>query len=236
MVSIDPCTESSATRTRVAARWLSTVVLAFVIVWASNPTRADEPVAIVEEIGAGVADVQVFDYLRPGDEIALAEGEVLILGYLRSCLRETITGGRVIVGQSESKVENGLIVRQRVECDGGAAVLTAEQAGKSGVSVFRARDRTAEQAAALPLKLYSATPVFTFAEPVDKVVLERLDRSGQAITFDTKGAVLDLAAAGRSLWPGGRYRVSAGDAVRVLEIDARARPNGGPIIGRLVRF
>ena len=70
----------------------------------ARPAGAEQPVAIVEAVRAPAAGVQVFDYLRPGRVVRLGESGRLVLGYLRSCLRETITGGEVVVGTMESAV------------------------------------------------------------------------------------------------------------------------------------
>ncbi len=55
----------------------------------------------------------------------------MTLGYLRSCLRETITGGKVTVGLEQSKVAGAKLVRERIECDGTKLLLTPEQASAS---------------------------------------------------------------------------------------------------------
>ena len=58
-----------------------------------------------------------------------------MLGYLRSCWRETITGGVVTVGAEHGTVEHGRVFRELVECDGGSLILTDSQSEKNGVMV-----------------------------------------------------------------------------------------------------
>ena len=96
-----------------------------------------DPVALVEAIGTPRPGLQVMDSLSAGQMIALRPGERLVLDYLSSCTRETIVGGVVSIGAAESIVVGGDIKRERTECEGGKALLTADQASKSAVMVFR---------------------------------------------------------------------------------------------------
>ena len=61
-------------------------------------------------------------------EVALVESltgnQTIVLSYMSSCLRETITGGTVTVGPDGSEVQSGEVSRTRVPCDVGKAVLT----------------------------------------------------------------------------------------------------------------
>ena len=202
----------------------------------ARPATAQQPVAIVEDVRSATADVQVFDYLRPGQVIQLGKSGVLILGYLRSCLRETITGGRVTIGNMESVVKEGQIVREVVECDGGRSKLTPAEASKSGVIVFRAPGAASSRADARPILIYSASPIFTFDASVDQVVIRRLDVAGETMVLRVNGRALDLAALGKRLAPGARYEAHAGGKAQIFEVDRHASPEGEPLIGRLIRF
>ena len=79
---------------------------------------AGEPVAIVEDVAAVGTDLQFMDYVEEGRVIELGANGTIMLGYLNSCLLEEIRGGRVVVGRTESAVENSEVRRQRVLCDG----------------------------------------------------------------------------------------------------------------------
>ncbi len=198
---------------------------------------AAEPAAIVEEVAAPGAGVAFMDYVEPGRVIPLGAKGMVILGYLRSCLRETITGGTVTVGSEQSDVAGGKWVRERVECDGGKLELTAEQARKSTVTVFRKPPAPAAGAMPQPaFKIYGSSPVIKLIYGAREVVIERLDRPSQVLKIEVAGKFVDLAAKGKSLEPGGLYRASVGERTIVFEVDAFARPGKGPIIGRLVSF
>ncbi len=196
----------------------------------------EQPAAIVEDVRSSEAKVEAFQYLRPGKTVHLGESGVLILGYLTSCLRETISGGQVVVGETESEIQEGSVERERVECDGGQSNLSAAEAGKSGVVVFRGLEKPEEPSQVRPIRIYSASPVFTFTGPVNEVVIKRLDLSGDTEVLPVTGKTLDLAKLGRRLVPGARYEANAGGKAQVFQIDRRASPRNEAVIGRLIRF
>ena len=111
-------------------------VFAGLVIFATA-TMAGEPTAIVDEVTLPNASIVPMEFLEQGHIINLGTRGELVLGYLHSCLREHIKGGTVTVGLTQSTVEGSQITRERVECDGGKLVLTAEQAAKSGVLIFR---------------------------------------------------------------------------------------------------
>ena len=90
----------------------------------ARPAMAGSPVAIVEEIDAAKANVTFMSYLERGSKIELGQRGRIVIGYLKSCLREEITGGHVLVGAESSKITGGTVERTRVECDGGGLNLT----------------------------------------------------------------------------------------------------------------
>ncbi len=197
---------------------------------------AEQPAAIVEDVRSPEAEVEAFQYLRPGKTVHLGESGVLILGYLTSCLRETISGGQVVIGKTESEIQEGAVQREKVECDGGHSNLSAAEAGKSGVVVFRGLEKPEETPQVRPLRIFSASPIFTFTSPVDELVIKRLDLSGDSEVLPVEGQTLDLAKLGKRLEPGARYHANAGGKAQVFQIDRKASPSGEAVIGRLIRF
>jgi hypothetical protein len=140
---------------------------------------AQSPAAVVEELAGSVPGVQFMDYVDPGQVIRLGAHDRIVLGYLKSCWRETISGGTVTVGTEQSEVAGGEVARAKVACEGGKMMLSAELAGKSGAMVFRQAPKL--QAAALPhpqFTLYGLSPVFE-VRPPGKLVVERLDQPGE---------------------------------------------------------
>ncbi|MFZ2076016.1 MAG: hypothetical protein WAV38_05050 [Xanthobacteraceae bacterium] len=203
---------------------------------------AQSPAAVVEEIQGSVPGVQFMDYVDPGQVIRLRAHDRIVLGYLKSCWRESISGGTVTVGTEQSEVAGGEVTRAKVACEGGKMMLSAELAGKSGAMVFRQAPKP--QAAALPhpeFTLYGLSPVFE-VRPPGKLVVERLDQPGErheiAVTEAqlTRGAFLDFAKSGVVLAPGGIYRAKLADREIVFKIDPGAKPGDAPLVGRLARL
>ena len=198
---------------------------------------AGQPTAIVEDIDAPGAEIRIMDYVEAGRVIGLGREGTVTLGYLRSCLRETVTGGRVTVGRERSRVDGGTVRRERVECDGGALKLSAEKAGKSAVLVLRRPPGTAAGGGVRPsLTIYGASPVIKLGGDAGRVVIERLDRPGRRIDVTVSGGFADLATSGQSLQPGGIYRARAGERTIVFKVDAYAARGRSPVVGRLIQF
>lgn len=217
--------------------WLAIVALG----GASTPLLAAEaPVAVVEDINGPSAGVEFMDYVAPGRVIRLGKGDTLVLGYMDSCWRETITGGTVTVGKAQSMVKDGAVQRAKVECDGGKMRLTAQQASKSGAVVFRGGPKP-KGTPQPQLTLYGLSPVVDI-KGGGHLVIERLDQPGERIEVDVganrlfRGAFFDFAKDNKALAPGGVYRATTGKSAIVFKIDPDARPGQAPVIGRLLRF
>ncbi len=193
------------------------------------PVAAQQPSAVVEEVRAADPAVEAFEYLWPDQTIHLGVGDELVLGYFKSCTRETITGGSITIGTYESKVAGGLVVREIVECDGGRAELSEAEASTSGVTVLRGGDRDD------PLRIFSLTPAFTFSKAVSEIHVQRLDRPEPPIVIPVRFRSLDFARIGKSLRGGGIYEIRAGADVQVVKVAVYARPEGA-LLSRLVAF
>lgn len=203
------------------------------------PSLAANPVALVEDV-EGKAPVRLMDYLAEGQRIELPPDAKLVIGYFGSCERETIEGGRVLIGATQSRVEGGKVAREKVECDGGKMLLTSAQAGASGVMAFRGF------APGQPLPkphftIYGASPVFELSKP-GTLYIQRLDKSTGEMELDlgakdlVGGRFFDFAQAGRRLEPGGLYRIATEDGNVVVKVDVAAKPGKSALVGRLIRL
>src|SRR5580692_4829199 len=74
---------------------------------------AGEPVAIVEDVSGKMSGVEFMEYVESGKVIKLGPHDQMVLDYLKSCWRETITGGTVTVGNEQSQVQLGSVKRVR---------------------------------------------------------------------------------------------------------------------------
>lgn len=205
---------------------------------------AGVPVAVVEDVKGKASGLEFMDYVEAGRVIKLGAKDRIVLGYLKSCLRETITGGTVVVGAEQSKVHLGTIESVKVECDA-TAQLADRQAAESAATVFRGMGpNQAPPAAGEPprtLVLYGRSPVFDVREP-DTLVIERLDKAGErhAVVLRKKalvhGRFYDLAKTDKRLAAGGSYVATLGSRKVAFRIAPDARTGATPVIGRLVRF
>jgi hypothetical protein len=78
----------------------------------------------VESIGGNSSGVEFMDYLHLGQIIRLHNREALVLSYKASCMRETITGGTVMVGLDRSQVQSGEVQRSVGRCGEHKSELT----------------------------------------------------------------------------------------------------------------
>lgn len=204
---------------------------------------AQAPVAVIEDLTGNPAGVEFMDYVSAGKVIRLGPKEGVVLGYMKSCWRETITGGTVTVGEEQSTVTDGRVQREKVGCDN-KMLLTQAQASKSGAMVFRAPPRPAPAAGAPPaaqLTLYGLSPVVE-VKGGGTLVIERLDETGERheVTIGgqqlLRGSFYDFAKAEKALAAGGLYRASVGTQQIVFKVDPYARPGQAPVVGRLLRF
>lgn len=201
---------------------------------AASPARA-AGAAIVEEISGKVGNLAEFDYLQPGQVIAIPAGAKITIGYLKSCLQETATGGTLTIGEERSTIAGGRIASEQLAC-GKGMTLTSAQAGKSGAMVFRAPPGGGRATAKLPepkVTVTSISPAIALAAP-GAVRIERIDVTDPVLSFTAPGRLLDLSKLGARLAPAGLYRVTAGGAETVFRVALDATDMAGPLLPRLV--
>ena len=194
---------------------------------------AERPAAMVESVSGPIAGVQVMDYLTDGTVVELGAAGVLVVDYLASCVRETITGGTARIGATQSSVEKGKISRRRVDCDGAELQLTAAQSDQGGVAVYRSA-LGGIGANGLPqpdLTLRGRAP-FVTTKQTGTIKIERLDANEAAVEVAATGngrIGVELAP----LAAGGLYRATLGQRSLVFRI----APDAGadvPLIARLL--
>jgi hypothetical protein len=205
---------------------------------AAGTARAADPVAIVEDVSANAGELQAMDYVAAGRIIALAANQSLTLGYIKSCTREVIAGGRVTIGLEQSVVDGGKVERSQVRCDGGRLRLTAEQASKSGGMVFR---KPPSPNVPIDVMIYGLSPVLELTAGT-KATIDRLDATSTQLVLTPSaeqlrgGKFLDLARENKVLSAGGVYRLTLGDKQLVFKVDPAASGGAAPVVGRLLRF
>ena len=203
-----------------------------------NLVAAQLPSALVENVTGAIAGPELLDYVSPGQVVQLGPSGTIILAYLESCTRETITGGEVTIGLHSSQVRGGEIKRENPPCNR-TAVSTAVTSDAGG-AVFRGRPTEKRAAESRRVSIHSQSPIFEISES-GTMVLKRIDRAGEQYEIAVspgslvKGRFYDFAAGDRRLKPGGRYEVSLGANRLILEVDHLAYTDG-PLLARLVRL
>jgi hypothetical protein len=202
---------------------------------------AEPPVAVVEDVKGKVTGAEFMDYVTPGTVIKLTPGSTVVLSYMKSCWRESITGvGTVVVGQDESMVHMSQVKALKVLCDSGHPQLVEREVGESAATVVRSMNGTGG-APKPSVTLYGLSPLVKTSGH-GKLVVERLDVAGERYDVDltpatvTRGKFYDFAKAGTKLKPGGTYAASLGSERTVFLVDRGAEPGSTPIISRLVRL
>jgi hypothetical protein len=208
----------------------------------ASPAAAASPVAVVEDIKGKVTGAEFMDYVTPKAVIKIGDGGSVILSYLKSCRRETISGtGTVVVGTEESAVHLAEVKAEKTNCDPNQANATTRETSGVAATVLRSVDNS--KSASLPqpqLTLYGASPLVE-AKGRGKLIIRRLDVPGerQEISLggtQLKGRFLDFASENVALVPGGLYAASFKSSQIVFRVDAQAKPGMTPIVGRLLRL
>ncbi len=200
----------------------------------AGPALAGEPSAMVEDISSSRDDVQMMDYLEPGQTITLAPGETLTLGYFLSCAQETITGGTVTIGDMQSDVSGGTVETAYVSCDDQVVTLSASQQQEAGTTVMRPGNPC--DSLVPDVVVYDVSPLVRLTEPAASV--EYVDAcsagTGQWTKIGASEGLADFRAAGIALTPGQTYLIRRGDRTLTVLVSKLAEAQAVALIARLV--
>ena len=125
---------SSKARALRLTKRLSLLAAGAAVMIASAAAAAPLDVALVDGFNGNSSSIGFMDYVHAGQVIRLGPRETLVLSYVTSCVRETITGGIVTIGADSSEVQSGQVVRTRGQCGVGKMVLTGAQTSIGGRS------------------------------------------------------------------------------------------------------
>lgn len=210
----------------------------FAIALLCGPAAAQAPAALVEELRGNPPGIQLMDYVTPGQIIRLGTDDVIILSYLASCVRESIAGGTVTVGQQQSNVKSGTVQRTKMPCGEGRAQLTSQQANQSAAMVFRDASGFSGRS---QVTLHSVVPIID-VRGGSRLTVTRIDRKGERIKLLldagdlVHGAFYDFALANRRLTAGGIYRATLDGHSIVFKIHENASLIHTAVISRFLRF
>lgn len=207
----------------------------------AGTASAQTPVAVVEEVQGKVTGAEFMDYVTPKTVIKLGPGGSVVLSYMNSCRRETISGiGTVIVGTDESNVHLADVKAEKTDCDSRQTHATNRATSEVAATVLRSVDQSKDAGIKTQLTLYGTAPLF---EVMGKgtLVIDRLDVKGERQQVELsgnqlKGRFYDFAGTNRALAPGGTYAATFASAKVVFHVDPQAKPGATPIVGRLIRL
>jgi hypothetical protein len=210
------------------------------LVGSAGLVAAQAPVALVEDVQGKVSGAEFMDYVAPGAVIKLGPAGKVVLGYMKSCWQETITGvGTVIVGTEESMVHLSEVKAGKVDCDSNQSKPIDREVRESAATVVRSI--SGDMASSPQFRLYGLSPVVETTGR-GKLTVERLDVKGEHYDVNltaasvARGKFYDFAKTGTALKPGGTYSASLGSRTTIFVVDPRAGAGPTPIIGRLVRL
>jgi hypothetical protein len=208
---------------------------------------AADPVALIEEAPENRDDIIFMDFAYPGTQYTLAATETLVLGYMSSCMRETITGGTVKVGADQSEVTGGKVKRETVTCDNKVMDLASNDATEAGVAVFRGYSPKGAGPAPSksPAEIQGTVPVLQDLVPIIKMrkppeadevfTITKLGSiEGFSVPIDKRG-IADLRKLGVELEAGERYTIGTQKRTLIVEVSYFAVSGGGPL-ERLIVF
>ena len=122
--------------------------------------------------------LEFMDYVAPGNSHQARAGRrTVVLGYMKSCWRETIYGvGTVIVGAEDSMVHLSEVKASKVPCDTSRSRLVDRQVGESAAT--RGPQHGGDASTLPQVTLYGLSPVVETTGR-GKLVVERLDVAGE---------------------------------------------------------
>jgi hypothetical protein len=215
-------------------------------VWAgllalTAPAAAQSPVAVVEDVQGKVTGAEFMDYVTPKTVIKLGAGGLVVISYMKSCRRETISGiGTVIVGTDESNVHLADLKTEKTDCDSNQVHATTRATSDVAATVLRSVGKGKDADIKTQVTLYGTSPMFE-VKGRGTLVVDRLDIKGERQQIEItgnqlKGRFFDFAGTNRTLAPGGIYAATFASSKIVFRVDPQAKPGATPIVGRLIRL
>jgi hypothetical protein len=187
--------------------------------------QAKRPAALVDTVkNAPGAGVEAMDYVYPDQKLALGANGEIVLEYMSSCRVETIRGGTVTVGTTQSSVSGGKVDAKQRQCDQKRFAATTQTA-EAGAAVKRLDPN--RKAAVSEVTLKSGKPIFRWEGSGPATVrVAALDKAKPEIlwTGQAQKAWIEYPANAPKLEPGVPYMVeiafpSAPRAVAMFSID-----------------
>ena len=211
-----------------------TLLSALIVTSVSASSTQAEPVALIEDISAQRENFQIMDFLDVGTKIVLKADDTLKLGYLTSCIQESILGGTITVGKAKSVIVGGQVTRSLLTCEGNTKVsATKNKKRDAGAVVFRnkknAKTTKAEH------EVSGLRPLIYLPVTSNDVYLSILSFKVKSYKFTVKNDIVDLAQNNIKLRRNVTYRLKAGKRTTTFKVSVKARRKAA-VLSRLLRF
>lgn len=213
-------------KTRESAGCAAAIAIVLALAVASEAQAAGKRVALVEEGSAAKAGIGEFSLLAAGTTFELGTAETIVIGYMTSCRRETITGGQVTIGEKQSEVAGGKVTSETVQCGEPRLALSAAESQQSATIAFRPADS---------LKHVYSRSLLLVGRGGQTIFLEIVEAdSGKSVKkLQTETGRFDLAEEKVDLKPGKTYHLKTARNTVMVEIDPAAK-TGGSRLERVV--
>jgi hypothetical protein len=200
-------------------------------VFAPQAARAAAGLVLIESLSGPVPGVHAFDYVATGTTIALGPTTVMVLDHLGSCVRETITGGTVHVGERISQVADPSgIARGRYNCDG-TQLEEEASLSQTGVGLTRGVGESLLLHSTVPLILADQSGTVSFLridQPAPPINLQVVEQGKQT------PIPVDMAQRQQALAAGASYHVTLGDRAINIRVDPQANDHAVALLVRLL--
>ncbi len=216
---------------RSAGTLLPILSACLTVVMAAQAARAAAGLVLIESLSGPVAGVHGFDYVAAGTTIELSPSTVMVVDHLGSCVRETITGGTVHIGERISQVENSSgIARGRYDCDGTGLEQEASLS-QTGIGVTRGVGESLLLHSTVPLILADQSGTLSFTridQPAPPINLQVVEHGNQT------PIAVDMAQQKQALAAGASYHVTLGDHAINIRVDPQANDHPVALVVRLL--
>jgi hypothetical protein len=132
---------------KFAGALASLLVAGTTVIYTAAPSLAGmtemqrvQKVGLIEEVKGEVKGVEFMDYVTPGQVIKLGPKGSIVVTYMTSCWRETITGGTVVIGVEQSLFHLSKVDGVKVDCHRNGEPLPDQQR-EAAAKVFRGVSR-----------------------------------------------------------------------------------------------
>ena len=173
------------------------------------------------------------DFLDAGTIFEFRPSESIVIGYLSSCVLESITGGKVTIGQHQSIVIGGEVNRRTLECVSGDKIGGSVKNQTAAAVVFRGMKN--KNAATIDKTIYSLFPIVRLGSDDGQLMVTRADGKGDPQNVAIEKGIADFGNSRFQLKRNKVYILSSGGRTKTVKVPPRAKRDV-PLLSRVMLF